>query len=140
MQIIQAVSESEMDQVFKVRKIVFVEEQRVPLDREIDAFEKESTHFLGREGHQPIGASRLRITGNQGKLERICILSDYRGQSLGKQMIYHMEQSLKDQNITKAKLNAQTHAISFYERLGYEVVSDEFIDAGIPHQTMIKKL
>ena len=45
-----------------------------------------------------------------------------------------------ENGIDNFKLNAQTHAIPFYSRLGYEVVSEEFLDAGIPHRTMIKQI
>lgn len=140
MRIIEAQNEKDLNQVYHVRKAVFVGEQKVALEIEIDEHESESIHFLGLEDNQPIGASRLRIIDDYGKLERICILKAYRGKSLGQQMIQRLEESLMQRGIFMAKLNAQTHAISFYEKLGYEVISDEFMDAGIPHRTMIKQL
>lgn len=140
MKIIEAKDEKELEKVYEVRKKVFVTEQKVPLDIEIDAYEDKAHHFLGTEDDQAISASRLRIVEDYGKLERICVLASFRGKSLGKQMIAYLEAFLIENNIFKSKLNAQSHAIEFYEKLGYEVISDEFMDAGIPHKTMIKHL
>nr|WP_239544617.1 GNAT family N-acetyltransferase [Virgibacillus halotolerans] len=120
--------------------VVFVEEQKVPAEEELDEYDKTSTHFIGYEGNEVIATSRLRFADDYGKLERICILKDHRGKSHGSHMIEAMEAAITEKGYTKAKLNAQTHAIAFYKRLGYEVVSGEFMDAGIPHVTMIKQL
>src|SRR5699024_7333690 len=121
-------------------KNVFVQEQHVPIEVELDEFDKDSIHFICYHHKKAVGASRLRFVDDYGKLERICVLKAYRGKSLGRQLIQQMESEIIHQGYTKSKLNAQTHAISFYEALGYEVVSDEFMDAGIPHVTMIKSV
>src|SRR5690625_7910467 len=121
-----------------MRKSVFVEEQQVPLELELDEYEDDAIHFIGIQDDMPMAASRLRWSGEYGKLERICILKHLRGQSYGKQLIEAMEQRIHEQGYSKATLGAQTHAITFYERLGYHVVSEEFMDAGIPHVTMRK--
>ena len=133
-------SKEELAQAYHVRMVVFVEEQKVPAEEELDEHDKTSTHFIGYEGNEVIATSRLRFADDYGKLERICILKDHRGKSHGSHMIEAMEAAIIEKGYTKAKLNAQTHAIAFYKRLGYEVVSGEFMDAGIPHVTMIKQL
>jgi len=133
-----ATSKEEQDKVFQIRKNVFVDEQHVPLAIEIDQHEDEAIHFMGMLDDVPMAASRLRWAGEYGKLERICILKHLRGQSYGKQLIEAMEQTIQEYGYSKATLGAQTHAITFYERLGYHVVSEEFMDAGIPHVTMRK--
>ncbi|WP_442788799.1 GNAT family N-acetyltransferase [Halobacillus sp. HZG1] len=133
-------NKQQKDDAFYVRRVVFVEEQQVPLEIEIDEFDDSAIHFVGYEGKQPVSASRLRFVHGFGKLERICVLKDYRGRSLGKQMIASMEEVIRDYAYDKAKLNAQTQAESFYESLGYVTISDTFMDAGIPHVTMVKKL
>lgn len=51
-----------------------------------------------------------------------------------------IEQYATQQDVHVLKLNAQTHAIPFYEKLGYKVISEEFMDAGIPHKTMEKRI
>ncbi|HLS61458.1 MAG TPA: GNAT family N-acetyltransferase [Virgibacillus sp.] len=135
-----ATSKEERNRVFQIRKSVFVEEQQVPLELELDEYEDDAIHFIGIQDDMPMAASRLRWSGEYGKLERICILKHLRGQSYGKQLIEAMEQTIQEHGYSKAILGAQTHAVSFYERLGYQVVSEEFIDAGIPHVIMSKAL
>ncbi|MCL6572790.1 MAG: GNAT family N-acetyltransferase, partial [Bacillus sp. (in: Bacteria)] len=119
---------------------VFVDEQQVPLEEEIDAYEDEATHFvLYQDGTgDPIGAGRFRIFDDYGKVERICVLKDARKTGAGKIVMNGIEDYARSIGIHKLKLNAQTQAIPFYAGLGYKIVSEEFMDAGIPHKTMIK--
>lgn len=140
MEIKIATNQEEINQAIQIRKTVFIDEQHVPVEVELDEHDKNATHFVGYLEGVPIVASRLRFTDQYGKLERICVLGSYRGQSYGKKIIDNMEQEIKKHDIFKAKLNAQTHALSFYESLGYSIVSEEFLDAGIPHMTMLKNL
>ncbi|KIP20179.1 hypothetical protein JV16_02642 [Anoxybacillus ayderensis] len=122
-----------------VRRAVFIDEQGVSEEEEIDAFESESVHFVLYDDDKPIAAGRFRTIDGVGKIERICVLPSYRGRGIGKQMMEAIEQYAK-QHVTKVKLNAQTHAEPFYKQLGYETVSDVFLDAGIPHVTMVKAI
>lgn len=133
-------SQKELQQAYHVRNTVFVNEQKVPPEEEIDDYEQEAIHMVGYESTQPIAASRLRFVDVYGKLERICVLKKYRGLSYGSQVINAMENEIKSNGYQKAKLNAQTHAEKFYQNLGYQTISDEFMDAGIPHVTMVKLL
>lgn len=124
-----------------VRRTVFIEEQHVPEEEEIDEFEQDATHFVLYDGEKPVGAGRFRtIDDGVGKIERICILPQYRGRGAGKQLMETIEMFAKEQGIEKVKLNAQTHAEPFYQKLGYDTVSGVFMDAGIPHVTMVKSL
>ncbi|SFD39301.1 Predicted N-acyltransferase, GNAT family [Lentibacillus persicus] len=130
----------EKQQAFDVRTTVFVDEQKVPPEVELDEFDDEAIHLIGYDASEPIAASRIRFVDSYGKLERICVLKDQRGRSYGADMIKTMEEIITNEGYHQAKLNAQTPAINFYEKLGYKVISDEFIDAGIPHVTMTKQL
>jgi predicted GNAT family N-acyltransferase len=123
-----------------VRRSVFVEEQNVPVEEEIDQFENESVHFVVYDQNKPIAAGRFRTIEGIGKIERICVLPAYRHRGIGKLIMEEIEQFAREQGIQKAKLNAQTHAQPFYEKLGYETISDVFLDAGIPHVAMVKQL
>lgn len=133
-------TKEEKEKAFYVRTIVFVNEQKVSIEEEIDAYDDEAIHFIGYKDNKPIAASRLRWLDDYGKLERICIIKDYRGKSYGTQIIKAMETEVINKGYTQTKLNAQTRAVQFYERLGYKIVSGEFLDAGIPHVTMTKQL
>ena len=132
-------SNEEKKQAYYIRTKVFVEEQKVSIEEEIDEYENEAIHFVGYQDNVPIAASRLRLVEDFGKLERICILKNYRGNSHGTQIIQAMETVIINNGYSKAKLNAQTQAVSFYERLGYKTISGTFLDAGIPHVTMTKQ-
>nr|WP_077297328.1 GNAT family N-acetyltransferase [Virgibacillus pantothenticus] len=140
MMITRVTTKEELEHAYHVRTIVFIQEQNVSPEEEMDEYDDEAIHFIAYDGKTPIGASRLRFVDNYGKLERICVLNEYRGQSIGKQLIQAMEQAVLEHGYHKSKLNGQTHAENFYHHLGYETVSDEFLDAGIPHVTMIKQL
>lgn len=130
----------ERKQAFQIRTTVFVDEQKVSIEEEIDEFEDSAIHFIGYVNRTPVAASRLRWVDDYGKLERVCVLKEYRGQSLGTDLLKRMEAEIIKNGFSKAKLNAQTRAVDFYKRLGYEIVSGEFLDAGIPHVTMTKQL
>ncbi|SDC79784.1 Predicted N-acyltransferase, GNAT family [Terribacillus halophilus] len=140
MDIIVAENSIQQQDAFQVRTLVFVEEQKVPADLEIDELENESIHFVGYEDDVPGAAGRMRLVDGYAKMERICIRKEFRGKQFGHKLMWAMEEEAKKHGMQKAKLNAQTRAIPFYERLGYTVVSEEFMDAGIPHKTMTKQL
>ena len=130
----------QIEDAFTVRKIVFVEEQQVPIDEEIDQYEETADHFVLYDNETPIGAGRFRSSENKGKFERICVLSSYRGTGSGALLMNEIEKFAIKKGFKTLKLNAQVHALSFYEKLGYHITSDEFLDAGIPHKSMEKHI
>ena len=133
-------NEKELEDAFSVRRTVFIDEQNVPAEEEIDELEDEATHFVSYLEGSPIAAGRFRVVDGYGKVERICVLKEARKTGSGKAMMNEIEAYARNNGQHKLKLNAQTHAIPFYAGLGYEVVSEEFLDAGIPHKTMIKNI
>ncbi|KXH79803.1 GNAT family N-acetyltransferase [Sporosarcina sp. HYO08] len=131
----------EREDAFSVRRKVFVEEQRVPHHLELDEYDDLAIHFVVYSDQTPIGAGRLRETSNGiGKVERVCILKEFRGNRLGNLVMDALEKHAKMSNYEKIVLNAQVSAIPFYEKLGYTITSPEFMDADIPHRAMEKKL
>lgn len=133
-------TEQELADAFEVRRKVFVGEQNVPEEEEIDQHESEAVHFVLYSEGTAAGAGRFRILDGIGKVERICVLKESRNSGAGVAVMNKIEDYAKSQGISSLKLNAQTHAIPFYSRLGYETVSEEFLDAGIPHKTMKKTI
>jgi predicted GNAT family N-acyltransferase len=131
-------TKEQQQDAFKVRRLVFVEEQQVPEEEEIDQYDDKCTHFVLYDQEIPVGAGRFRNLDGIGKVERICVLSKSRGTGAGKLIMDKIEQYAKQNNYSALKLNAQTQAIPFYNKLGYEIISEEFMDAGIPHRTMKK--
>ncbi|MCM3725701.1 GNAT family N-acetyltransferase [Neobacillus cucumis] len=134
-------NQKELEDAFSIRKIVFVKEQNVPIEEEIDQYEDDATHFvMYGDTDNPLAAGRFRVVDGYGKVERICVLKEARKSGAGRKMMNAIETFARKQGLHKLKLNAQTHAIPFYAGLGYEVVSEEFLDAGIPHKTMVKQI
>ena len=140
MEVIIVKTEQELADAFEVRRTVFVGEQNVPEEEEIDQHESEAVHFVLYNEGNAAGAGRFRVLDGIGKVERICVLKESRNSGAGVAVMNKIEDYAKSQGITSLKLNAQTHAIPFYSRLGYETVSEEFLDAGIPHKTMKKTI
>lgn len=121
-----------------VRTLVFIIGQKCPLHEEIDNTEEGVIDYIGMIGEDPVTTARYRIVdGNTGKIERVAVIDGYQGQGCGKKtMQYLIDEIKKNTNIRKIKLGAQSHAIPFYEALGFSAYSDEYMDAGIPHRDM----
>jgi predicted GNAT family N-acyltransferase len=138
---VRVVTDNEqLKDVFDIRIRVFVNEQNVSMEEEIDEFENVSTHFLLYDQEKPVGTGRLRMVDGVGKVERICILPSHRKGGGGKLIMEKIERFAKEKGINKLKLHGQTHAEKFYKKLGYETVSDVFMEAGIPHIVMAKEM
>ena len=124
-----------------IRHQVFVEGQNVPLDEEVDGLDSSSEHYLLYLNQQPAGTARVRYIEDFAKIERVAILETYQQQGLGHVLMRFIIENLQENHqIKKAKLGAQTYAIAFYEKLGFEVCGDEYLDAGIPHKDMQRYL
>ncbi len=141
MDIITVDTEEMYEQCLDIRFKVFVDEQKVPENEEVDQYEKECTHFLVKLDDEYVGTARFRRKSeNTVKIERVAVLSDYRGRGIGYKLMEHMHAVAKVNGYTYAVLGGQLHAVKFYESLGYEVDSDIFLDAGIEHYMMKKSL
>ena len=118
----------------KIRRKVFIEEQQVPEELEWDEFDASSSHLLAIDAQQnPIGCARLLSDGHIG---RMAVLLDWRGNGVGNALLQHSVALARRRGYEHAILDAQCHAIPFYQRAGFIITSDQFIDAGIPHRTM----
>lgn len=134
-------TDEDRERAFALRKEVFVKEQGVPLNLELDEHDETAIHFLVNDGNDTIATARLReIEPKVGKVERVCVLNSYRGKRLGVLIMETVERYASEINYQKLKLNAQVYAVPFYEKLEYVVTSPEFMDAGIPHRAMEKKI
>ncbi|PRO64788.1 GNAT family N-acetyltransferase [Alkalicoccus urumqiensis] len=140
-QIFTAETKEQLSDCYRVRREVFVGEQGVPASIEVDNLEHEAVHFVVYDDGKAIGAARMRLSENTAKAERVCILSQLRGSGAGRKLMRFMEEKASELGAEIMKLNAQTHAAPFYTAVGYSIVSEEpFMDAGIEHVAMEKKL
>lgn len=123
-----------------IRRKVFVEEQSVPEDLECDAADATAVHLLATLDGRPVGTARLLIDGAEGKIGRVAILPDCRGTGAGAALMRAALDELRARGVTTARLGAQTHALGFYEKLGFTAYGPIYDDAGIPHRDMSRPL
>ena len=126
-----------------IRREVFVREQGVPPEIEIDRYDRldgPCRHVLVYYDGKPAGTGRIRAADGAGKLERICVLAQYRQYGLGQVVVQTLEQIAAAQGLSRVKLHGQTQAEGFYAKLGYRASSDVFMEDGIPHVLMTKEL
>ena len=130
----------DMEAVFAIRAKVFIEEQGVPEAEERDDYDADAIHLIAFADNIAVGTARLLVAGATGKIGRVAVLQSYRGRGLGQGLIKAALIEFQSLGLTHAKLGAQTHAIGFYEALGFEATGPEYMDAGIPHRDMIRAL
>lgn len=124
-----------------LRRKVFIEEQNVPEEEEVDKYDADAIHLLAFEGETPVGTARIVVKGSVGKIGRVCVLKSQRGTGLGADLIKAALEQMRDSpDVVTARLGAQTQVLGFYERLGFTVFGPEYIDAGIPHFDMEQTL
>ncbi|OJF96490.1 GNAT family N-acetyltransferase [Alkalibacterium sp. 20] len=125
-----------------IRKIVFIEEQQVDESLEIDDLEDKTLHIVGYKDKLPICTARLLKKEDESvKIQRVAVLAAYRKKGVGRLLLEQLEKISKEQlSAARLALDSQDHAISFYEKIGYSVKGDGFLDAGIPHHYMQKAL
>ena len=136
--LVKKISEAtELQTCLEIRYQVFVEGQNVPAHEEVDGLDPQSEHFLLFLDQQPAGTARVRYIDDFAKIERVAILDAHQGKGLGHVLMNFIIEAIhKDPRVKKAKLGAQSYAIPFYEKLGFVVCSDEYLDANIPHKDM----
>ena len=136
---------------YALRTEVFVHEQQVPPDLELDELDDAADHVLALVDGQPVGTGRLVVEepgyggadpelGPVAHLGRICVRAEQRGRGLGAAIVRALEERAAGRGLRVAGLDSQTRAIPFYEGLGYAAHGPEFDDAGIPHRRMTRRL
>ncbi|AXI99632.1 putative N-acyltransferase, GNAT family [Cyclonatronum proteinivorum] len=121
--------------LLKVRFSVFVHEQKVPIELEVDGYDPVSHHVVVyNNAGKPVATGRLTP---DGKLGRMCVLKSYRGKYLGHLIMIHLMNKAFSDGRRIIELSAQTHAIPFYQKYGFNTVGRVYDDAGLPHQKMI---
>jgi predicted GNAT family N-acyltransferase len=145
MEIIRVRSMEELNQCFTIRNKVFVEEQGVPADIEIDEYDVSPdacAHTLVLSEGKPVATGRWRAyIEDTVKLQRLAVLKSSRGRGLGKSLIQALEKQAQDAGYRFCILDGQCQAEVFYHKLGYVTLSEQpFEEAGIMHVRMRKTL
>ena len=120
-----------------IRFEVFVEEQKVPAEEEIDAFDPLSIHAIAWSNGKAAACGRLLPDGHIG---RMAVLKPFRGFGVGGLVLQHLMNRARQRGDREVVLSAQTHAIGFYEKFGFVVEGGEYLDCNIPHRDMRKIL
>jgi len=124
------------EQARQVRDAVFVAEQKVPRAIEWDEHDATSRHVIARDGDGgAIGTGRLLADGHLG---RMAVLADWRGKGVGRALLERLLEEAATQHMEHLALHAQTQAGGFYRRFGFVEEGPEFMEAGIPHRTMVR--
>jgi len=121
-----------------IRRAVFIEEQRVPEELEWDDADERAYHVLATDDDgAAIGTGRLSLDCQIG---RMAVAREWRGRGVGTAILRTLIDFAMKEGCRVVRLHAQTHALAFYQRYGFEAVSDEFDEAGIPHRAMELRL
>ena len=124
------------EQARQVRDAVFVGEQKVPRDIEWDEHDAVSRHVIAHDSDGgAIGTGRLLTDGHIG---RMAVLADWRGKGVGRALLERLLEEARQQGHAHLALHAQTQASGFYRRFGFVEEGPEFMEAGIPHRTMVR--
>ena len=135
-----ATTAKDLEGAFEVRKRVFVDEQGISEDLELDDRDKEARHVVVKHKGIIIGTARVIFLDNAtAKLERMAVLKHFRGKGIGSHIISFLIKELKTNSIEQVVIHAQCSAITFYKSCGFEEMGQPFMEAGIKHIKMHKK-
>jgi predicted GNAT family N-acyltransferase len=121
-----------------IREAVFVAEQGVPPEIELDDWDERSEHAIAYDrAGRPVGTGRLLPDGHIG---RMAVRSESRGSGIGARLLEALIERARARGMRRVALNAQRHAAAFYARFGFAIAGQEFMEAGIPHVAMEREL
>ena len=137
-------SEKELSECMYIRRMSFIVEKNIPESIEVDSFDtypSKMMHFLVLKEDMPVSTFRASIIENNTvKLQRICTLKEYRGKGYGKVAMDYAYDYFKNMGLKRLYLHSQEDSVGFYEKCGFKVISDMFLEADIPHYEMEKQL
>jgi predicted GNAT family N-acyltransferase len=120
-----------------IRLVVFVEEQGVPAELEMDEMDALCLHALAFDGERAIATGRLLPDGHIG---RMAVLRQFRGKGVGGAVLTKLMEAAKSRGDRDVVLSAQVHALPFYAAYGFTPFGEAYEEAGIPHRDMRRAL
>ena len=125
-----------LSQLKNIREKVFIQEQKVTPQLEWDGMDEKAIHFLVFNDKAAIGCARAIVIKDHMQLGRMAVLKEYRGQGIGSALLEKAMTIAKLNQLSAIYISAQCHAIDFYKKFGFEVTSDIYLNAEIPHRDM----
>ncbi len=134
-------SDRELKSAFEVRRQVFVEEQGISKELELDKYDREALHMVVKDKEKVIGTARIRfLVTHQAKLERMAVLKHFRRRGIGRGIISFLNEELKRRQVRQVVLHAQYPVVVFYKSCGFEESGLPFREAGIKHIKMQRSI
>jgi predicted GNAT family N-acyltransferase len=126
----------------RIRLKVFVEEQGVPRDIELDERDVECVHALAYEESKVVGTGRLvpPAEGAASQVGRMAVLPEFRGRGVGSRILEELMDRARQCGEKQLTLSAQIHAVEFYRNHGFQPMGEIYDEAGIPHRKMRRSL
>ena len=140
-QVIIVQTQRHREDAFAVRIAVFVDEQQIPREEELDDLDETAIHCVGYVDGTPIAAGRLVVSDDDsyGKIGRMAVLKEHRGTGVGALVLDTLEREGATRGLKQFRLSAQLSARGFYDRAGYIADGDVYDEVGIPHIAMVKR-
>jgi predicted GNAT family N-acyltransferase len=133
--------QDEIAAIKNIRTQVFQKEQGIAAELEFDGLDETAIHLLAYLNGEAVGTTRMReIDNHTSKIERLAVLPVARKQGVGRKLMIAALEAIAQQNKSLAIVHAQAYIASLYQQLGFEIVGEEFSEAGITHVKMIKQL
>jgi predicted GNAT family N-acyltransferase len=129
-----------MTEVFRLRCEVFVVEQGVPFELELDELDGSATHLAAICDEEVVGTLRLLEHEGAAKIGRVAVRAAVRGTGIGARLMDRAAAIAQGRGFVEIVLHAQVTVAGFYRRLGYVEEGDLFEEAGIPHVSMRKRI
>ena len=134
-------SDRELNEALEVRKKVFVEEQGISENLELDGHDSEALHMVVKDEERVVGTARVLFPAtSQAKIERMAILKPFRGKGIGRGIISFLNEELRNKQVEQVVLHAQYSVVAFYKSCGFEESGLPFWEAGIKHIKMQRRL
>jgi predicted GNAT family N-acyltransferase len=130
----------QMKQAWDIRRRVFIEEQHVPEEIEMDDDDAHAFHALALLDGKPVGCGRFVAHDDEVKIGRMAVLPDLRTRGIGREILLYLMRIARERGYRHAVLHAQMTAEGFYLKNGYTPVGEVFEEAGITHRKMVREL
>lgn len=128
--------EDDLTDAFLIREKVFIEEQGVPKELELDELDTYAIHAVAYDGEKAVATGRIVYDGDTYKIGRVAVLKEERGKQYGDFIVRMLLDKAFLHGADEVVLGAQLQAVKFYEKIGFEQYGEIFDDAGIPHISM----